>query len=72
MTLQEIRESGKTMLIPKDVAEVLGCHPHSINVQAQSNPEKLGFPVCVMGTRVLIPREAFLYWLQYGNPILTT
>lgn len=71
MTLTEIRQSRKPMLIPTDVADVLGCKAHSINVQAQADPSKLGFPVCVMGTRVTIPREGFLYWLQYGNaPII--
>lgn len=73
MTLAEIRESHKTMLVPADVADVLECMPHSINTQAQTDPSKLGFPVCVMGSRVKIPREAFLYWLQYGNaPVLNT
>lgn len=73
MTLTEIRESHKTMLVPADVADVLECMPYSINTQAQTDPSKLGFPVCVMGNRVKIPREAFLYWLQYGNaPVLNT
>ena len=71
MTLSEIVESRKTMLVPTDVADVLGCKAYSINVQAQEDPKKLGFPVCVMGSRVTIPREGFLYWLQYGNaPVL--
>ncbi len=63
MTLQEIVNSNKVMLIPADVCEVLGCKPYSINVQAQEDPVKLGFPVSVIGTRVRIPREAFLRWL---------
>ena len=65
--LQQIIESDEIMLLPKDVAEVLGCKPDSINAQAQNDPNKLGFPVCVMGTRVTIPRQGFLHWLQYGN-----
>lgn len=64
MTLQEIQLSDKAMLIPADVCEVLGCKPYSINVQAQEDPGKLGFPVAVIGTRVRIPRVAFLRWLE--------
>ena len=64
MTLQEIQLSDKAMLIPADVCEVLGCKAFSINVQAQEDPAKLGFPVSVIGTRVKIPRVAFLKWLQ--------
>ena len=64
MTIEEIRESDKLMLIPTDVCDVLGCAPYSINVQAKEDPRKLGFPVCVIGTRVRIPREAFLKWME--------
>ena len=64
MTLDEIRKSDKLMLIPGDVAEVLGCDQHSISLQARENPRLLGFPVCVLGSRVKIPREAFLKWVS--------
>lgn len=66
MTLQEIMDSDKVFLLTEDVAEVLGCKPYSINVQAQQDPAKLGFPVCVTGSRVRIPRIGFLHWMQYG------
>ena len=66
MSFQEIVESDKHFLIPADVAEVLGCKPYSINCQAQEDPGKLGFPVCIMGTSVRIPRLAFIHWMQYG------
>ena len=64
MTLNEMKESTKTMLSPTDVAEVLGCAPYSINVQVRQDPAKLGFPVALIGTRVRIPREAFLKWME--------
>lgn len=66
MTYQEIVASDKVFLLTEDVAEVLGCKAHSINVQAQQDPAKLGFPVCVTGSRVRIPRLGFLHWMQYG------
>lgn len=60
--LAALRASEKTMLTPAEVAPVLGCKPYSINVQAQHDPAALGFPVCVLGRRVLIPREPFISW----------
>lgn len=63
MTLEEIRRSDKDVLTPADVAGVLGCNPHSIRIQAQENPYMLGFNVCVVGTRTLIPRLPFLQFM---------
>jgi len=72
MTLDEIRASDKVYLIPADVAGVLGCKPFSINVQANTDPAKLGFPVSLIGNQVKIPRKGFLYWIDYGNaPVMT-
>ena len=67
MTLTEIKASDKPMLTPADVAPVLGCAPYTINVWAKQRPEGLGFPVCVMGTRVRIPRMAFIKWMEGGE-----
>ncbi|MBR3741447.1 MAG: hypothetical protein IKN04_13520 [Clostridia bacterium] len=71
MTFQEIQASSKDFLTPEDVREVVGCMPYSINIQAKEAPEKLGFPVCMMGKTVRIPRMAFIHWMLYGNaPIM--
>lgn len=72
MTYQEILESNKDFLIPKDVAPVLNCDPYNINVQAKEDPSKLGFPIVIIGTRIRIPRLAFIRWMNYGNaPVIT-
>ena len=71
MTYEEMLKSDKAFLLTEDVAELLGCKPHSINVQAQQDPAKLGFPVCVTGSRVRIPRLGFLHWMTYGITRLT-
>ena len=63
-TLQEIENCGKNMLVPTDVAEYLGCEPHSINRAAKDAPGLLGFPVIVMGSRVRIPREGFVRYMR--------
>lgn len=72
MTLRELEESTKNFLTPKEVSEVLGCKPYTINCQAKADPSKLGFAVCLMGSDVRIPRLAFLHWLRYGNAAVHT
>lgn len=66
MTYEEMLASDKPFLLTEDVAELLGCKAYSINAQAQQDPAKLGFPVCVTGSRVRIPRLGFLHWMTYG------
>ena len=67
MTFKEIKESDKDFLTPEDVKQVLGIMPYTINLQAKDDPSKLGFAVTMMGTRVRIPRLAFIHWMEYGN-----
>ena len=67
MTLQEIESSSKEVLTCKDVAEVLACNPATLHMQAVEQPEKLGFPVIVMGSRVKIPRKPFLNFMNGGQ-----
>jgi len=68
MTLDEIRASTAAFLRPVDVAPVIRCDPQYIRDVARQNPDKLGFPVTVMGTRTRIPRLAFLAFL--GEPVI--
>ena len=63
MTVQEIQKSEKVFLLPTDVAPVLQCDPHWIRLTARHNPERLGFPVTVTGTRTRIPRIPFLRFI---------
>ena len=60
MTLEEIKACDKPTLTPADIADVLSCDPQDIRVQAKTAPEKLGFNVVIIGSRVKIPRLAFL------------
>lgn len=70
MTLQEIEASEKIFLTPDDIGALIGVNPFSINQQAKKDISQLGFPASLIGTRVRIPREGFLYWMQHGNPII--
>jgi len=63
-TLKDVEAYTEEFLTPKDVAKVLGCDAQTIRVQANRCPERLGFPVSIIGTRVKIPKEAFLRFMR--------
>ena len=63
-TLREVEAYTEEFLTPKDVARVLRCDAQTIRVQANRCPERLGFPVSIIGTRVKIPKEAFLKFMR--------
>lgn len=68
MTLDEIKASDKTMLTPADVAEALGVDAQGIRIMAHEQPERLGFPVTVVGRGgrgVRIPRVPFLRFMGH-------
>ena len=67
LTLQDIRECDKEILVPEDIAPILHCDPYSINLQAQSDAKKLVFPVIVMGSRVRIPRIGFIRFCEWAG-----
>ena len=70
MTVEEMLTSDKAILIPKDIAPVLQCDPYTINLMARDCPERLGFPVCRIGSRTKIPRLPFLKMAVLLVPIL--
>lgn len=69
LTIDDIVRSDKPFLTASEVAPLLGADPNSIRGQAHLMPEKLGFPVCVIGTRVRIPRIPFLKFI-FGDATL--
>lgn len=62
MTIEDIKKSDKEILTPVDVAAVLGCDPNVIRFQAKQNIHSLGFPAAKIGSRIKIPRRAFIAW----------
>ena len=64
MTLDEIKACDKATLTPADIAEVLGCGAQDIRVAAKLHPERLGFNLALVGTRVKVPRLAFIRWME--------
>lgn len=68
MTLEELKALDKEMLIPAEVAPILGVGQYSINLQVKedkkSGKNSFCFPTMLVGTRVLIPRRAFIKALE--------
>ena len=60
MTLQELEQLPKEMLVPADIAPILGCTPYSINIAVRDGKNPFPFPVIKMGTRIRIPKQPFL------------
>lgn len=63
-TLSDIEALEKEMLIPADIAPILGCHPYSVNVATQGGENPFPFPIIRLGRRVLIPKQPFLKALR--------
>lgn len=63
-TLAEIEAVPSEVLLCKHVARVLCADPGTIHQQAVDCPERLGFPVIVAGTRVKIPKQAFIKFMR--------
>lgn len=54
----------RDLLLPSDIAPVLGVNPNSIRLQADVEPAALGFPVIRIGARTLIPRRPFIQFIM--------
>lgn len=67
MTLDDIKALEKEMITPAVAAEILGCDPQGIRIAARTEPQSLGFPVNVIGTRTRIPRRAFIQFMESGG-----
>lgn len=71
MTFEEIERSEKECLVPADVAKVLGCDPYNINLQVREDKKNgrnsFPFPTILIGSRVKIPRRAFIEAMKHGT-----
>jgi hypothetical protein len=51
--------------LPVDVvAKFMGRNPQSLREQARVDPDRLGFPVSVIGVTLSIPKPGFLRWCE--------
>lgn len=64
MTLEDIQNLEREFLIPADIAPILGVCPYNINVQVREDKQtginSFCFPTMLIGSRVKIPRRAFI------------
>lgn len=58
--LERIEALDKDMLVPTDVAKLLGCMPYSINVALRDGKNPFPFPAFLIGNRVKIPKIPFI------------
>ena len=63
MTIADIKSMPRTYLTMNDIGTLIGIRPDTLLFQARTDPSRLGFPVCVAGDTVRIPKGAFLDWL---------
>ena len=64
LTLEDIRKMDRDILTPAIVAPVIECSATWIRLTARECPKELGFPVIVRGSRVKIPRLAFIRFME--------
>jgi len=69
--LDKIEGLPKSMLSASDISAYLETDPNIIRWQAQNEPDKLGFPVIVMRSRVKIPKAGFVHYCRYGRVLMT-
>lgn len=64
LTLDDLRGMTKETITPAVAAQVLQCDPQWIRVAARQDKARLGFPVVLIGSRVKIPRIAFIRYME--------
>ena len=71
LTLKEIAEMDVAVLVPTQVAHLLGCNSYSLTKMAETptGRQKLGFPITRIGTRTKIPRIPFLHFMGWTGKI---
>ena len=67
MTIEDIIKMDKEILTPGDIAPLLRCDPNVIRWQAKENITQLGFSASKIGSRVKIPKQAFIAWFLKGT-----
>lgn len=68
MTLEDLKAMDQEFITPAIAAPIIGCDPNGIRFAAHHEPDSLGFPTTVIGTRVKIPRRAFIRFIEEGEP----
>ena len=71
MTLDDLERLDREFLIPKDIAPILGVFQYSINLQVKEDKKNgtnsFPFPTILIGSRVKIPKRAFIEAMKHGS-----
>lgn len=71
MTLDDLEKLDRECLIPKEIAPIIGVNPYTINLQVKQDKQRgvnsFPFPTILIGSRVKIPRRAFLEAMKHGS-----
>jgi hypothetical protein len=65
--LDFIRHLTDDTITAAQASAVLRCDPNSLRRAARDSPERLGFPVILIGHTVRIPRIPFLMYVTGGS-----
>ena len=68
MSIAEPETMTQETISCSTAAEVIGCNPQLLRIQARECPQALGFPVVVVRKRVKIPRLAFIAFMRGKEP----
>lgn len=63
-TLQDVMEMQEDTITPAIAGDVLGCTGHLLGRMCHEEPEKIQFNFQCIGVRTIIPRMAFVNWMQ--------
>jgi len=66
-TLEEIEAIPKNTLTPADVCGYLGVTQYSVNLASKAGTLPYAYQ---MGSRTIIPKDAFVFFHRYGNAII--
>lgn len=64
MTLDDVKSMEKETLSLDETAAVIGCNAQSLRLQIKKDRAQLGFPVIVHGSRMVVPRRAFVRFME--------
>ena len=67
VSLTDIERLPGDFIPVNTAAQYLRCGPQALRLQARKDPPSLGFPVTILGPRVLIPKKPFISYIIGGD-----
>lgn len=65
MTLEELRNDKSEFIFASHICpDIIPCNPNSFRREVRKNPDKIPFPVLIIGVKLYIGRRGFLAFLD--------